>query len=186
MRKLVMGLGVLFAVTAIAGFFLARGQDRDYNFTFTTVKGAVVVDKDNTSGLFVHTVKKQTHFNFSNETNPPVVITVKIFEPITCHVEFKPGNGCTSDDVPIDPKKKDKIQLKKDVYDGSCPAKKECDFNIQYKASDNVFHDIDPKLQIEDARLRDLLNKLRYLFGALALACLGGPAALGYMKRRQP
>ena len=99
-------------------------------------------------------------------------------------MEFKKGTGCKSDILPIESSKTGKLHAEKDKYDGKCKSGEECDFNIQVKLkTDTDFTDIDPKLQIEDARL--LTDWVRGVLVASATALLVVPLLLDYLKRRR-
>lgn len=130
MGKLVQAVGGLLALGLAAEFFMGTGHDRDYAFTLRTIDGRLVVDKDNTSGVYVLSLGYKTRFNFTNQTtNPAADVNVKIFEPKPCHVDFKKGTGCVSDELTIAPTKKDKIHAEKDTADGYCKPGDECPFN---------------------------------------------------------
>ena len=182
-----MGLGVLLALGVGADSFISRGIDRDYNFDLGTDKnGKLVVAKVNhAGGLYTLTHKHRTGWDFTNKTNPPVDVNVKIFESATCHVDFKPpGKGCISDLVTVTPKKPENIDAKADNWNGTDCDTQYCPFSIQAKlAADKDYVDVDPDLQIERETL--LPDWLRLWLLALAAGLVAAPALQAYITRRR-
>jgi hypothetical protein len=193
MVRLVQAFGVLLALGVAADYFNSRGQDRDYEFRVITEKnGKLGVEKPNHNPPYLLSEKKVTRFHFTNDTDPPIAIHVKLFEsvskPADCHVEFKPGMDCTSDVAEIASTKRDQIrvQVPSDKWGGEgCEKNRECKFNIQMKPkSASDFADVDPDLRIErDGRLR---NVIRWLLLAASLLLLGAPIFRKYFAPSPP
>jgi hypothetical protein len=181
MDRVVQTVGVLMGAGLGAEYFKARGHDRDYNFWVRTEKGGVVVDKDNTSGIYLLSIRHQTRFHFHNDTG--VNLTARMFEPGTCHFDIKPGTRCKSDELPIRPGRTGTLRIEKQTYDGSCRPGSECEFMIQLKLESGPWFDVDPKLQIEEARLKpDLVH---WLLAGVAVGLVIAPPLIRYLNRRR-